>query len=496
MSERKARKPDQCSLPKPAGYPLTDAAEIEALDVFRIALDPARVKVDLKERDKHPNIDGYVELVDEDRIPLGKLEVQVRKIPAGATKYQCPTKLFAYTNSTALPVLLICVDTTARVAYWKHIKYEDMAGRESQGSISIPFDNPEDTVSDAGSYYNKWMSIARDYCDRIRRYDALQQIAHTATPLVGKKSEEIRKIQIFIDELNGLLDRSYACLKRSFFPGVWKVGFGLQEWTDERVQYLLFAIEQGRNDPLIKQIDPGMNIFRDADIGSYSYCGNNQLVQDPKRAARRFVLKRLKELIGLNILSIRIDFLCREYLFDFIDGHRNCLGIEERDIYEAPALYHAFHEYLPRWCEVARKAVTYPPHIPYFDPGLARMMIGRSISAEVNEAVRKKLPLSPMAIGSSQVSYRQLFDLIEFARSTGRPVERLYWRPTAPRSGPWIWSGYSDEDALFNVRLIYENFGKVYRSFVELNGMDYEVLKPFSGVSKLVYFGSLTLLGK
>lgn len=178
----------------------------------------------------------------------------------------------------------------------------------------------------------------------------MQQIAHTATPLIGKKSEEIRKIQIFIDELNGLLDRSCDCLKRSF---------------------------------------------------------------------------------AVNTL------------FNFIDGHRDCLGIEERDIYEAPALYHAFHEYLPRWCDAARKTVTHPPHIPYFDPGLARIMMGKSISAEVNEAVRKKLPLPPMAMGSSQVSYRQLFDL------------------------------------------------KVYRSFVELNGMDYEVLKPFSGVSKLVYFYSL-----
>lgn len=91
MSERKARKPDQCSPPKPAGYPSTDAAEIEALNVLRMALDPVRVKADLKERDKHPNIDGYVELVDEDIKPVGKLEVQVRKIPEGVTKYQCPT---------------------------------------------------------------------------------------------------------------------------------------------------------------------------------------------------------------------------------------------------------------------------------------------------------------------------------------------------------------------------------------------------------------------
>ena len=101
----------------------------------------------------------------------------------------------------------------------------------------------------------------------------MQQIARSATPLIGQKTEEIKKIQIFIDELNALLDGSYACLKRVFFPTVWKIGFGLQGWTDEQVQYLLFAIEEGRNEPLIKQIDPALDIFRDPDIGFYSHLG-------------------------------------------------------------------------------------------------------------------------------------------------------------------------------------------------------------------------------
>jgi hypothetical protein len=69
---------------RPAGYSSTDAAEVEAINVLRAALDPTRIKADLKERDKHPNTDGYLELVDDHGIPVGKLEVQVRKIPAGA----------------------------------------------------------------------------------------------------------------------------------------------------------------------------------------------------------------------------------------------------------------------------------------------------------------------------------------------------------------------------------------------------------------------------
>ena len=115
-------------------------------------------------------------------------------------------------------------------------------------------------------------------------------------------------------------------------------------------------------------------------------------------------------------------------------------------------------------------------------------MIGKSISEEVSIAIDKKLPFSSMTIGSSQISYQQLYELVDFARSTAKPIERLYRRPGSQGAGRWIWRGYSHQNALFNVRLIYENVGDVYQRFIELNGMDYETLKPFSNATKLVIF--------
>ena len=99
----------------------------------------------------------------------------------------------------------------------------------------------------------------------------MQEIANKATPLIGHKSAEIVKIQIFLDELNRLLDGSYGCVKRSFFPGIWKIGFAVQHWTDQHVQYRLFSIEEGKNDPLIKQIDAALDMFSRPDVGFYSY---------------------------------------------------------------------------------------------------------------------------------------------------------------------------------------------------------------------------------
>jgi len=47
------------------------------------------VKPDLKGRDKHPNTDGTLELVDDLGIPIGKLDIQVRKIPPSEKHYDC-----------------------------------------------------------------------------------------------------------------------------------------------------------------------------------------------------------------------------------------------------------------------------------------------------------------------------------------------------------------------------------------------------------------------
>jgi len=42
------------------------------------------------------NTDGTIELVDDEQLPIGKIEVQVKKIPGGQTPYQCPVELLVF----------------------------------------------------------------------------------------------------------------------------------------------------------------------------------------------------------------------------------------------------------------------------------------------------------------------------------------------------------------------------------------------------------------
>ena len=96
---------------QPAPFPRTDAAEEAAVITFRSLINPERVKAEIRTRDKYPNIDGTIELVDAELRPFGKFDVQIKKIGEGYTSYSCPASLVGYSEVSTLPLVLVCVDT-------------------------------------------------------------------------------------------------------------------------------------------------------------------------------------------------------------------------------------------------------------------------------------------------------------------------------------------------------------------------------------------------
>jgi hypothetical protein len=100
----------------PRPYSLTDPAEQESKTVLESLLDHHFVKTDIRTRDKIPNIDGTIELVDKDQIPIGKFEVQLRTIGKNETKYSCPSSLVSYSKkSTSLWGKMDLMDTKVKV---------------------------------------------------------------------------------------------------------------------------------------------------------------------------------------------------------------------------------------------------------------------------------------------------------------------------------------------------------------------------------------------
>ena len=130
--------------PKP--YSNTGAAEQEALAVFRSLIDHRYIKDDIRGRDKFPNIDGIIEVVNDQRVTIAKLEVQIKKIGDTQTKYSCPSSLVSYSkSSTTLTVLLICVDAVNKRAFWKHITPLMPEYKSNQASSTIHFSEATDT---------------------------------------------------------------------------------------------------------------------------------------------------------------------------------------------------------------------------------------------------------------------------------------------------------------------------------------------------------------
>ena len=155
---------------RPAPYSNTDEPETLATDIFERLLDHEKVKADIKKRDKYPNIDGYLDLVDEKRIPIGKLEVQIRKLPGNYTsnpKIQCELSLFSYSEAvTCNPVLLIGVDTTQEKAYWVHIAgvlISDLAKKEGQKTKIILFPNKNIIEGEDTRYIEEWKNIGTSH---------------------------------------------------------------------------------------------------------------------------------------------------------------------------------------------------------------------------------------------------------------------------------------------------------------------------------------------
>jgi len=105
---------------EPAKYSKTDTSEADALAVFNFIIDRKQVKIHLQQRDKIPNYDGNLEITKDDQTPIGKLEVQMKKLDEGNKdnpKYQCELSFLSYCEQSLMPILLVVVDTKNNLAF-------------------------------------------------------------------------------------------------------------------------------------------------------------------------------------------------------------------------------------------------------------------------------------------------------------------------------------------------------------------------------------------
>jgi hypothetical protein len=147
---------------EPAAYPNTDTAENLAIQIVEQLLDINRVKADIRRRDKVPNSDGYLELVDSEGRPIGKLELQVRKMKDDSTSATCGADLIAYSQRITSPFIYVGVDVNNKRAYWRHISSPMVELKEGNQSCTLRFDPDFDSIGSGFPFFERWLLLVRD----------------------------------------------------------------------------------------------------------------------------------------------------------------------------------------------------------------------------------------------------------------------------------------------------------------------------------------------
>jgi hypothetical protein len=473
---------------KPAPYSNTDAAEEAAVNVLRSLFDPRRVKADIRTRDKYPNTDGTIELVDLENRPIGKLDVQVRKVGDGQISYSCPSSLVGYSGVSTLPFILACVDVSLRRVYWRHITPTMPEYKSGQDSFTIRFDEASDCITSDGIYIQKWTEIVSEFQKRITDYPRLQKDAADRVTKNKLDPKDIRLFQHYIDTINNLLDDDFLAIKKVLFPDVWKLGVGIFDANEKWVSFQIYKIPYEESTPLVCKLDgiPFHPSSRSPYTVSTQGTGRENL--DPETSAKSFVLGKVKRAVEERLLSVHGRLTSIDILFSFIDRFSDLLALSPRqDSYDVAELSNALNQQMLGLC--ASLAST-----------LDQSAIGFvSLELEsVEEYLRsnKAKPIPPgtipinFSVSSHSFPIRAVFDALRnITTAELKTIQRPFVQrdPELLRTGGWIWSGYKPKDEIQNAEIMLANAIPEYAEFIEGNRLK---------LPESRYLGSVCKLGK
>ena len=111
------------------------------LCIRRLFVDSQAIAHEIKCHDKSSNIDGYIQLVDNEKRPVGKLVVQAKTYKSkykGKNKAEIPAYFVAYTMRMRNEVcIFFSVDATDNKIYWKYISDDYIRHFQEEGDNAI-----------------------------------------------------------------------------------------------------------------------------------------------------------------------------------------------------------------------------------------------------------------------------------------------------------------------------------------------------------------------
>jgi hypothetical protein len=335
---------------KPRGYSQNSTKELTARIVFEMLVNKQRVKPYLRENDKTPNFDGYLELTDTAGTPTAKIDVQLKTLPEEYyedPRFSFEREFVAACHYNANPPILVAVNMRNQVAYWYHVSMEtisDFFSKPDRKSQTIHF-GPEHIIDKNNDHYiHSWQALYDIVLEskhnsaaqkaRIQHLEAEAEKVSKYVEIANLPGQIVQEIHLYLDIYNNLLERDFKAIRNVLYPNYWKIGMAIGAYSFSEVSYMLLPIPYTKNDPLIMQFKhlPSMDLFslwQTHDIRAL--VANNQ--QNPIRSyPLKYAYEQLHDEITATIEKHRFpiddSFAANEYLVAFIDTFTNYLGYD------------------------------------------------------------------------------------------------------------------------------------------------------------------------
>jgi hypothetical protein len=505
-------------LVQPAPYSPSDAPEVEAIDTFKSLIDHKRIKADIKERDKYPNIDGYIEIVTESGYPIGKLEVQIKKLPERnleKPRYSCHRTLFSYVAEVATySCIFIGVNVRDKKCYWFNINQEyidTLKFENGQFTKDIIFELNNIIDGTHVDYINKWTEIAKINKSKLIDYDKQKKlILHLSkytNRAIGISDVKFKEIHNFLDIYNNLLENEFELVRNTFYPELWKLGIAYHTYLETELSYAIYPINVNKNDVQIKELNRDEFLeLRDGDLGISVYYKENPIKVDPNKFARNLVKKKIDTILEYKLLTIDSSYLINEFMISFVDHFHEQLGIILSDKYSLEEIEKGFFRYLPLWLDEAikfmlrtkRNGATSIERLlyrkPYFNPDMLIFQIMKNEREEIRKKVIDRLAKNEsisIAIGNEKYPMKLFHDFFIRLKLIGvKEIYRIYRKKDHGRittKGGLIWNLLSEEDLRYNLNIFFDNYINVYSEILRKNFPKlYDEIYRYKGVAGIL----------
>jgi hypothetical protein len=378
---------------EPAPYSKTSVQEIRTVNIFNYLVNSTYVKPFVDTSDKIPNIDGTIDITDENQYSLGKIEVQLKTLDEknlNNPKYQCKLSFLAHCEKSKNPTFLIVVDIKNDKAYWMHINRDTL--KEIKKNIkgeTVNVNIPKTNIIENGNdcYIKPWLDIVKAYNSIItnnkkieselaelkKEYEALSKLSNKA---IGLVKNEFKEIHIFLDILNNALDNDYSIVKKIFYPNFWKLGFAFSNYQENSVIFAIYPIEYNKNDLLIKQFEEiNFSNFDKSFLRGIHSSSENLVKSKPFEYVYSLIHEQIKSIFRNKLISFTNTFIANEFIIGFVDRYHKYLGLNKNknkylftDIEKGinvflPLLYQESNNIIPKYKEKGITEIEIPTDI-------------------------------------------------------------------------------------------------------------------------------------